>query len=124
MVQCDVDTVQHALANLLSNAFRHTLGPKRVWLGAGSDESHYVRFTVRDEGLGIEPGDEEKLFRKYYRSDATKRAGSPGSGLGLYFVRLVAERHSGRVAAENAPEGGALFTLELPLEPGLVPWSM
>jgi signal transduction histidine kinase len=123
-VQCDIDNVQHALANLLSNAFRHTGGGKRVWLEATSDSQRYVRFTVRDEGRGIEAGDDEKVFRKYYRAEGTKRSGIPGSGLGLYFVRLVAERHSGRASAENAPEGGALFTLELPLEPGLVPWSM
>jgi signal transduction histidine kinase len=124
LIQCDVENVEHALANLLSNAFRHTAGERRVWLTTESDGARYVRFTVRDEGRGIAEGDTEKLFQKYYRSDATRASGSPGSGLGLYFVRLVAERHSGRVSAENDPEGGARFTLELPLEPGVVPWSM
>jgi len=122
-VQCDPDNVQHALANLLSNAFRHTAGRRQVWLEAASDGERYARFAVRDEGEGIAPGDVDKLFHKYYRSEASRRAGSPGSGLGLYFVRLVAERHTGRSFAENAAEGGARFVLELPLEPGLVPWS-
>lgn len=124
VMQCDIDNVQHAIANLLSNAFRHTDGQKRVWMEAESDAARYVRFTVRDEGEGIPEGEGDKLFLKYYRSASTRRTGAGGSGLGLYFVRLVAERHSGRVTAENAPEGGARFTLELPLEPGLVPWSM
>jgi signal transduction histidine kinase len=116
--------VQHALANLLSNAFRHTDGQRRVWLSAASDGARFVRFTVRDEGGGIGVGENEKVFTKYFRSEATQRSGAAGSGLGLYFVRLVAERHSGRASAENAPDGGAVFTIELPLEPGLVPWSM
>lgn len=124
VLQCDVDNLQHALANLLSNAFRHTDGERRVWLSADSDGSHFVRFTVQDEGRGITEGDGDKVFQKYFRSEQTRASGSPGSGLGLYFVRLVAERHSGRVSAENAEEGGARFTMELPLEPGVVPWSM
>jgi signal transduction histidine kinase len=121
---CDIDNIEHALANLLSNAFRHTGGQRRVWLQAGSDGAKYARFVVRDEGPGIAPGDDDKVFHKYYRSEQTRRSGSPGSGLGLYFVRLVAERHAGRVAADNTVSGGARFTLELPLEPGLIPWSM
>jgi len=124
LLQCDVENVEHALANLLSNAFRHTAGQRRVWLSAESDGARYVRFVVRDEGRGIAEGDADRLFQKYYRSEATRASGSPGSGLGLYFVRLVAERHSGRVNAENDAEGGARFTMELPLEPGVVPWSM
>ncbi len=124
VVECDVANVQHALANLLSNAFRHTAGERRVWLRAGLERTRFLRFTVRDEGIGITPGDQSKVFLKYYRSDATRRAGASGSGLGLYFVRLVAERHGGRVSAENVPAGGAQFTLELPLEPGLVAWSI
>jgi signal transduction histidine kinase len=124
VVQCDVDNVVHALANLLSNAFRHTAGARRVWLGAAPAGTRFVRFTVRDEGAGIASGDLGKIFHKYYRSDAARRSGSAGSGLGLYFVRLVAERHGGRVAAENRSGGGAGFTLELPLEPGLVAWSI
>jgi signal transduction histidine kinase len=122
-VQCDVDNVVHALANLLSNAFRHTGGRRRVWLTAAPGGTRLVRFVVRDEGEGIAPGDEGKIFLKYFRSEATRRSGSPGSGLGLYFVRLVAERHGGRVAAESAPGGGADFILELPLQPGMVAWS-
>ncbi len=122
-VQCDVDNVVHALANLLSNAFRHTEGERRVWLTAAPGGTRLVRFVVRDEGAGIAPGDEGRIFLKYFRSDATRRSGSPGSGLGLYFVRLVAERHGGRVAADPSPDGGAEFTLELPLQPGLVAWS-
>jgi signal transduction histidine kinase len=124
MLQCDIDNVQHALANLLSNAFRHTAGDRRVWLGAESDGARFVHFTVRDEGAGVREGDEERVFEKYFRSEPTRASGSPGSGLGLYFVRLVAERHSGRANAGNDPRGGAVFTLELPLEPGVVPWSM
>jgi two-component system sensor histidine kinase ResE len=124
LMLCDVDTVEHALANLLSNAFRHTAGQRRVWLHASSDASTYARFVVCDEGEGIAAVDGDKVFQKYYRAERTRRAGSPGSGLGLYFVRLVAERHAGRVSVDNAAKGGAQFTLELPLEPGLVPWSM
>jgi two-component system sensor histidine kinase MprB len=68
--------------------------------------------SVRDHGPGIAPEDLPRVFDRFYRSPDARRL--PGSGLGLAIVRQVAESHGGRVAAGNAPDGGALLTLELP----------
>ncbi len=69
--------------------------------------------TVRDHGPGIEPEDLPHVFDRFYRATAAR--GRAGSGLGLAIVRHVAERHGGTVRAEEAPGGGALLRLALPV---------
>jgi signal transduction histidine kinase len=121
VVHCDTHHVEHAIANLLSNAFRHTRGQRCVWLRGAPRGDRSWSIAVRDEGPGFDPVDAERLFEKYYRSETTRSSGAPGSGLGLHYVRLVAERHGGRVSA--AGDGsGAEFTLILPRVPGMMPW--
>ncbi|CAN5852967.1 hypothetical protein BH24ACT15_BH24ACT15_03240 [soil metagenome] len=68
---------------------------------------------VRDHGPGIAPDDLQKVFDRFYRAPAARAA--PGSGLGLAIVDQIANRHGGVVRATNAPEGGAVMTLQLPL---------
>ena len=121
-VYCDTHHVEHAIANLLSNAFRHTGGQRCVWLRAGPRGDRSWETAVRDEGVGFARGDADLLFEKYYRSEATRSSGAAGSGLGLHYVRLVAERHGGRVVADGGDGGGAEFTLILPRVPGMMPW--
>ena len=70
------------------------------------------RVTVRDHGPGFPPADLDKVFDRFWRSDEAR--GKPGSGLGLAIVQRVAEEHGGSVRAENAEDGGAVVTLELP----------
>ena len=124
IVNCDRHHIEHAVANLLSNAFRHTGGHRRVWLSIGTSGARTWRIAVRDEGDGVNPGEVERIFDKYYRSEQTRQSGWEGSGLGLHYVRLVAERHGGRVSADNLETGGAEFTLVLPVAAGVAPWSI
>jgi two-component system sensor histidine kinase CreC len=73
---------------------------------------------VRDQGPGIPPYAEDKVFEKFY-SLARPHSDRKSTGLGLAFVREIASQHEGRVTLVNAPDGGALATLSLPLaEPG------
>ena len=68
---------------------------------------------IADRGPGISPGDEKKIFEKFYRG---KLAGSAsGVGLGLTICRAVVEAHGGKIWAENRPGGGASFRFTLPL---------
>ena len=69
--------------------------------------------TVRDHGPGITEEDLPYVFDRFYRSVSARRL--PGSGLGLAIVRQVAESHGGTVDASNAPGGGALLRLQLPI---------
>ena len=74
-----------------------------------------MRFTVRDHGAGFPVADTGHLFDKYFRSVAERQRKVPGSGLGLYIVRTVAERHGGTVAARSVPGSGAEFDMTIPL---------
>jgi two-component system sensor histidine kinase MprB len=67
--------------------------------------------TVRDHGPGIDPKDLPHVFDRFYRAAAARKL--PGSGLGLSIVKQVAQAHEGFVTAENAPDGGAIFRLQL-----------
>lgn len=71
-----------------------------------------VRFEIADRGPGLEPGTEERIFEKFFRSS---RSPAGGVGLGLSIARHLAEAHAGTLTAENRPAGGARFVLELPI---------
>jgi two-component system sensor histidine kinase MprB len=99
-----------AVNNLLDNAARHSPPGGTVEVTVDADG---VR--VRDHGPGVDPPDLPYVFDRFFRGAHTR--GSQGSGLGLAIVRQVTEQHGGTVAAENAPDGGAVFTLHLPTAP-------
>jgi signal transduction histidine kinase len=107
VVEGSADRLRVAIRNLLDNAakFGPPEGPVDVRLAGGS-------LTVRDHGPGISPDDAPHVFDRFYRSLSARAV--PGSGLGLAVVREVARGHSGSVAAENAPGGGAVIRLTLP----------
>ena len=70
--------------------------------------------TVRDSGAGIEPDQLERVFDRFYRTDASRSRFTGGSGLGLAIVRAMVELHGGRIKVRNHPEGGAEFEVRLP----------
>jgi two-component system sensor histidine kinase MprB len=99
-----------AVNNLLDNAARHSPpgGPVEVTV-----DERGVR--VRDHGTGVAEEDLPYVFDRFFRGANSR--GRQGSGLGLAIVRQVAQQHGGSVAAENAYDGGAVFSLNLPLTP-------
>jgi signal transduction histidine kinase len=110
----DPTLVGRALANLIDNARKHGSGLVRLTVRA---DASGVTFEVVDRGRGFAPGDESRVFERFYRG-ADPDAGSHGSlGLGLALVKRIADAHGGRVHAANEPTGGARVVLELPLSP-------
>jgi len=69
---------------------------------------------VLDTGIGIEPGEEERVFERFYRSPGAVSAQVPGTGLGLFIARAVVEAHGGRISAARRAGGGSVFRLDLP----------
>ena len=74
--------------------------------------------SIRDQGPGIPEDELEGIFDKFVQSTATN-TGAGGSGLGLAICRKIVTAHSGRIWAVNLPNGGAMFSLELPLLEGI-----
>jgi len=103
-----------ALTNLLGNAIKHGPPDSSIELSARAD-GDVARFTVRDHGAGFPVEDASHLFDKYFRSVAERQRKVPGSGLGLYIVRTVAERHGGSVAARTVEDNGAEFEMIIPI---------
>jgi len=99
--------LERAINNLLDNAARHSPPGGAVELTVDSEG---VR--VRDHGPGVAQPDLPYVFDRFFRG--TNSRGRQGSGLGLAIVRQVTEQHGGRASVQNAPDGGAVFTLRLP----------
>ena len=108
-VRADPDRVQQVLLNLLENATKHTPASTPIDLSLELNDDH-VTVSVRDMGPGIFD-ESEQLFDKWVRGRDAVR----GTGLGLYISRRIVEAHHGRIWAENAPTGGAMFRFTLPL---------
>ena len=112
-VPMDADAVSQALANLLDNAIKYSEARKVITVEAGLRNGG-LALTVGDEGIGIPPEEQERIFDKFYRVGRSETQGRRGSGVGLALVRHVAEAHGGRVSVESRPGAGSRFTLWLP----------
>jgi signal transduction histidine kinase len=113
-VRADGQRLEQALQNLAANALRHT--PEGGWLLLAAEATpEGTRLIVRDNGPGIPPEHVPHIFERFYKADAARSATKmSGSGLGLSIVQAIVERHGGRIAASNAPEGGAVFEITIP----------
>lgn len=107
----DPSRLRQVLANLVDNALKYTPANGLVRVNAETKGTRTL-ITVSDSGPGIAPGDEGKIWRRLYRGDHSRS--QRGLGLGLSVVKAMVEAHRGTVAVSNRPEGGALFTVELP----------
>ncbi|MEZ5658906.1 MAG: CHASE2 domain-containing protein [Burkholderiaceae bacterium] len=109
----DPGLVRRAIINLLENAIKYAAGSRVIDVSIDRHPSCW-RLTVADRGPGLPAGDPDSLFTPYARG--ANQAHRSGSGLGLAFVRLVAQRHGGRVSAHARAGGGARFEFELPID--------
>jgi signal transduction histidine kinase len=110
----DAQRIEQILHNLLDNALRYTPdgGLIRVQLSVSSDQ---CLLTVHDNGPGIPPEELSRIFERFYRADKARSRADGGTGLGLSIARSIAQAHGGNLTAANHPNGGAIFTLTLPL---------
>ncbi|MDP3542008.1 MAG: ATP-binding protein [Elusimicrobiota bacterium] len=105
----DAFLVKEAVANLVENAVKFNPAPKKNVSVSVDREEGFLRVSVKDDGPGI-PGEEQpKLFRKFYQIDADFTGQIPGFGLGLAFVKSVAEAHGGAAGLRSVPGEGSEF---------------
>ncbi len=108
----DPQRITQAVLNLARNAVEHTDPGTAVAVGSAHDGDR-LRIWVRDDGAGVAPEDQERIFDRFSRGAHARRR-SDGAGLGLAIVTAVAAGHDGRVVLDSAPGEGATFALELP----------
>ncbi|BCW74427.1 ATP-binding protein [Arthrobacter sp. NicSoilB11] len=109
----DQDLLVTALRNLIDNAIRYSPDNTRVGIGVRSREG-VVSISVTDQGEGLTPEDQERVFERFYRVDAARSRQTGGTGLGLSIVKHVASNHGGEVTLWSQPGQGSTFTLRLP----------
>lgn len=112
-VAADLDKVRQVLVNLVENAIKYSPEGGRVEVGVEAHDEA-VRFHVRDEGLGIDPDEQERIFEKFYRADPQMLRGVGGTGLGLYICKELVSRMGGRIWVESNGDKGSVFVFELP----------
>lgn len=117
LMMADPVRLTQILTNLVTNAAKHSSPGGTIMIEVEATDDA-VRLRVFDEGPGFAPADRERLFTPFWRSSATmKRAGCPGTGMGLALTARLVEAHGGRIGAENRTDrSGACFEVVLPVK--------
>lgn len=113
LIWVDVDMVHRVFINLMENAIKFTPVEGRIEIGAQTTDGVFVKFWVRDNGPGIAPMDQERIFDKFTRVRGKDRPG--GLGVGLAFCRLAVLGHGGEIWIESEVGKGTTFWLTLPV---------
>ena len=109
------EELRAAVSNLIDNSIKYSGEQARVWIDIAKTGASTVSISIRDNGIGIDRQELQRVFRRFYRIPGTLTA--KGTGLGLFIVRSVAKKHGGRVFGESEGKGrGSTFTIELPLQ--------
>jgi PAS domain S-box-containing protein len=109
----DEDKLRQVLVNLLDNAIKYSPDGGDVVVEVAGGHGR-VRLAVRDRGLGIPHGEQERIFEKFYRLDPALTRGVGGSGLGLFISRELVSRMGGSLTVRSQPGDGAAFVVDLP----------
>lgn len=113
-VLADPALLSRLVQNLVDNAFKYGKPEGHVWVSAGRQAGE-VLLQVRDDGIGIPPDQQEKVWQRFYQADPS-HSGMSGAGLGLSLVQQSAQAHGGYMTLESIPGAGSTFTLHLPDE--------
>jgi two-component system sensor histidine kinase SenX3 len=109
-----------AITNLVQNAISYSDERARVTISIAVDGEH-AEVKVSDNGIGIKPEDQERIFERFFRVDYGRSRESGGTGLGLSIVRHIAVTHGGDIRVWSRPGQGSTFTLRLPAYLGEAP---
>ncbi len=109
------EDLRTAVFNVLDNAIKYSGEHVDVQVRLAVPDEKLVVLSVQDHGVGIPPDDMKSIFKRFYRVTHRSLAHVKGTGLGLFIVKSIAQKHGGRVFAESAGEGhGTTITMELP----------
>lgn len=112
--EIDHDRMVQVLSNLVSNAIKFTPAGKQVTVGI-AQRPGWARLTVTDEGPGIPPAFQARVFERFAQADSADARPRSGSGLGLSISKAIVEEHGGTIGFETRAGAGTRFTVELPL---------
>ncbi len=111
----DVDLIQSAIINLLSNGIKYSSSPKKVFVDLEKNEKS-ININFENDSTCLSQDELLKLTKPYYRSESAKKQKIPGSGIGLTLVNQIMTIHKGQLLIKNIPDNGCVFTLSFPRE--------
>jgi signal transduction histidine kinase len=112
-IQADRTRLLQVLTNLVDNAIKFTPAGGRISLDA-SDNGTQVQIRVSDTGTGIPPGEQKKIFQRFYQIDSSSTRAYRGTGLGLAICKYIIEAHQGRIWVESNDPQGSVFCFTVP----------
>jgi len=112
----DIERVRQILDNLVENSYQYTPEGGRIWITMSHNEKE-VQVDVHDNGIGISPLDQPRVFERFYRGEDPLVLASSGTGLGLSIVKHLIDMHKGRIWVESSglPGEGSTFSFTLPV---------
>lgn len=113
-IKCDRQKMKMAIQNLVDNAIKYSHSNSKIKISLHQEDDEAV-LSVQDEGIGMSDESQEKVFTKFFRGHEATIQDPTGSGLGLYIVRNIVEKHGGKVFFESQLNSGTTFTVRLPL---------
>jgi PAS domain S-box-containing protein len=114
-LEADRNRLRQVVNNLVENSFNYTPADGTIWLSAHADDDE-IEITVRDNGIGIAPTEQERIFERFFRGEQALNLSVAGTGLGLSIVRQLVEMHNGRItlSSPGVAGEGTTFTVVLP----------
>ena len=117
-IRADRMHLANIICNLLENAIKYSREAVTIRIDYRMREDGMVQITVADNGIGIAKADQRYVFDKFYRSESAKDKAIPGIGLGLSYVKLLVEAHSGSISLDSTEGEGTTFTIVIPQKDG------
>ncbi len=114
-VQADVRDMEKLFTNLINNAVKYNRENGSVTI-VGETEGGFVRYDVKDTGIGIAKDQISHIFDDFYRADDERTRKISGTGLGLTIAKKIVSSHFGRIEVDSVPEKGSVFSVYLPIE--------
>ena len=116
LITLDKERLAIAIANVVDNAIDYSPTGSSIMVRAEATSTG-ANISVTDHGIGVAPGEQAKLFVKFYRAENAKRVRTSGTGLGLYLAKHIVEAHGGSISCASKEGEGSTFTINLPDKP-------
>lgn len=114
-VTADKEKISQVLGNLINNAVKYSANGSIITITAKT-EGENLRVGIKDQGIGLKPKDQKKIFQRFFRVDDENARGQSGFGIGLYLSAEIIKLHHGSIGVESEEGGGSEFYFLLPLE--------